>query len=99
MVCVSAQKKEDGQHFPPGKIGNIMPIRLRVVCRSGLLANARVYHQESNSLNQATSQRLRWSSGRFSIARTLGVRLLTKGIREKNGLSMPHSLCCFQTIH
>ena len=27
---------------------------------------ARVYHQESSSLKQATSQRMRWSSGRFA---------------------------------
>jgi cellulose synthase/poly-beta-1,6-N-acetylglucosamine synthase-like glycosyltransferase len=50
----------------------------------GFAARARVYHQESKSLNQATSQRLRWSSGRFSIARTLGVRLLLKGLHERN---------------
>ncbi len=46
--------------------------------------NAKVFHQESRSLNQATSQRLRWSSGRFTIAKTLGLRLFLKGIREKN---------------
>ena len=50
----------------------------------GFAAKARVYHQESRSLNQATSQRLRWSSGRFSIAKTLGLRLFLKGIRERN---------------
>lgn len=46
-------------------------------------ATAKVYHQESRSLNQATSQRLRWSSGRFQIAKTLGLRLLWKGVKEK----------------
>lgn len=50
----------------------------------GFAAKAKVFHQESKSLSQATSQRLRWSSGRFSIARTLGVRLLMKGVKEKN---------------
>jgi len=50
----------------------------------GFAAKARVFHQESRSLNQATSQRLRWSSGRFSIAKTLGLRLFLKGIRERN---------------
>lgn len=45
---------------------------------------AKVYHQESRSLNQATSQRLRWSSGRFRIAKTLGIQLFLKGIRERN---------------
>lgn len=50
----------------------------------GFAAKAKVFHQESRSLNQATSQRLRWSSGRFSIAKTLGLRLFFKGIREWN---------------
>lgn len=50
----------------------------------GFAAKAKVFHQESRSLNQATSQRLRWSSGRFTIARTLGLRLFLKGIRERN---------------
>jgi len=50
----------------------------------GFAAKAKVYHQESRSLNQATSQRLRWSSGRFSVAKTLGFRLFLKGIRERN---------------
>ena len=49
----------------------------------GFAVNAKVYHQESKSLNQATSQRLRWSSGRFKIARTLGMKLFLKGLREK----------------
>jgi cellulose synthase/poly-beta-1,6-N-acetylglucosamine synthase-like glycosyltransferase len=50
----------------------------------GFATKARVFHQESRSINQATSQRLRWSSGRFNIAKTLGVRLFMKGIRERN---------------
>lgn len=52
----------------------------------GFAAKAKVFHQESRSLNQATSQRLRWASGRFSIAKTLGLRLLIKGLRERNWL-------------
>lgn len=52
--------------------------------RIGFASKAKVYHQESCTLNQATSQRLRWSSGRFKIARTLGWRLIVKGIREKD---------------
>jgi len=54
--------------------------------RIGFAAKAKVFHQESRSLNQATSQRLRWASGRFSIAKTLGLRLFLKGIRERNWL-------------
>ncbi|BBO67273.1 glycosyl transferase [Desulfosarcina alkanivorans] len=47
-------------------------------------AKAKVFHQESKSLNQATSQRLRWSSGRFYVAWTQGLPLLFKGLRKKN---------------
>lgn len=46
--------------------------------------NARVYHQESSSLKQATSQRIRWSGGRFAIARKYGLSLLYKGLVERN---------------
>lgn len=50
----------------------------------GFAAKAKVFHQESRSLNQATSQRLRWSSGRFNIAKTMGLRLFKKGLRDRN---------------
>jgi cellulose synthase/poly-beta-1,6-N-acetylglucosamine synthase-like glycosyltransferase len=50
----------------------------------GFAANARLYHQESKGINQATSQRLRWSSGKFEIARKYGVHLLKKGLKERN---------------
>jgi cellulose synthase/poly-beta-1,6-N-acetylglucosamine synthase-like glycosyltransferase len=46
--------------------------------------NARVYHQESSSLKQATSQRMRWSGGRFAIARKYGFGLLYRGLIERN---------------
>jgi 1,2-diacylglycerol 3-beta-glucosyltransferase len=52
--------------------------------RIGFASKAKVFHQESRSLHQATSQRLRWSSSRFKIARTLGLRLIIKGIKERN---------------
>lgn len=45
---------------------------------------ARVYHQESHSLKQATSQRMRWSSGRFAVAGKYGVSLFLKGLKERN---------------
>ena len=50
----------------------------------GFAAKAKVFHQESRSLNQATSQRLRWSSGRLNIAKTLGWRLMMNGIKKMN---------------
>lgn len=46
--------------------------------------NAKVFHQESKSIRQATTQRLRWSSGRFKIARTFGVEVLWDGIKNRN---------------
>ncbi len=46
--------------------------------------NAKVYHQESSSLKQATSQRMRWSSGRFAVAWGYGCRLLARGVIERN---------------
>lgn len=50
----------------------------------GFAYNARVYHRESSSLKQATSQRIRWSSGRFAIAWKYGFRLLARGFVERN---------------
>ncbi len=50
--------------------------------RIAFAVDAKVFHQESKSLHQATSQRLRWSSGKFQISKKLGLRLLQKGIRN-----------------
>ncbi|MCP3178134.1 glycosyltransferase family 2 protein [Desulfuromonas sp. KJ2020] len=55
-------------------------------------SEAKVYHQESRSLDQATSQRLRWSSGRFHIAKTLGLKLMSKGIVNKNIIVLDASM-------
>lgn len=54
--------------------------------------NARVYHQESSSLKQATSQRMRWSSGRFAVAGKYGIGLFFKGLKEINIKKMDASL-------
>lgn len=48
--------------------------------RVAFVRKARVYHRESVNIRQATSQRLRWSSGRFAVATTHGIRLLTNGL-------------------
>lgn len=50
----------------------------------GFAANSRIYHQESQGIQQATDQRIRWSSGRFQVARTYGWELLKKGLKEGN---------------
>lgn len=54
--------------------------------------NAKVYHQESRYLSQATSQRLRWSKGKFSVARKLGAPLLSKGLRDLDFFTIDSSL-------
>jgi cellulose synthase/poly-beta-1,6-N-acetylglucosamine synthase-like glycosyltransferase len=50
----------------------------------GFAVNARLYHQESEGIKAASGQRLRWSSGRFQVARKFGFGLLIQGIRERN---------------
>jgi cellulose synthase/poly-beta-1,6-N-acetylglucosamine synthase-like glycosyltransferase len=50
----------------------------------GFDINARVYHVESSSLKQATSQRMRWSSGRFAVAWRYGFGLLSRGVIDRN---------------
>lgn len=50
--------------------------------RVAFVNKARVYHRESVDLKQATSQRLRWSSGRFAIAAKYGTRLFYNGIKS-----------------
>ena len=46
--------------------------------------DARVYHEESTTLKQASPQRMRWSSGRFAIAWNHGLTLFYKGLAERN---------------
>ena len=50
----------------------------------GYCPDARVYHQESVDLRQASRQRLRWSSGRLDILRRYGPGLLWQGIRRRD---------------
>jgi 1,2-diacylglycerol 3-beta-glucosyltransferase len=50
--------------------------------RIAFVNKARVYHSESVNLKQATSQRLRWSSGRFAIAAKYGLKLLYYGVKS-----------------
>ncbi len=51
-----------------------------------------VLQQESKSLKQATTQRLRWSKGRFYVVKNLGLNLLIKGLRTKNWIMADASL-------
>lgn len=43
---------------------------------------AKVFHQESASLDQASSQRMRWSSGKFNVIRRYGFSLLLDGLKN-----------------
>lgn len=49
-------------------------------------SRAIVLQQESKSLNQATTQRLRWASGRFHVVKSLGIKLLAKGLLKRDVL-------------
>ena len=60
--------------------------------RIAFARDARVFHQESTSFKQATSQRMRWSSGRFAVLRQYGFLLLRKGFMERNLLKIDASL-------
>jgi cellulose synthase/poly-beta-1,6-N-acetylglucosamine synthase-like glycosyltransferase len=50
----------------------------------GFAVSAKLYHQESTGIRHATDQRIRWSSGRFQVAKTLGIGLLLKGLSNKD---------------
>ena len=60
--------------------------------RIAFVNQARVYHRESVNLRQATSQRLRWSSGRLAIALKFGLRLLVNGVKSGNLLKIDAAL-------
>lgn len=47
----------------------------------GYCREARVYHQESVNLKQASSQRMRWAGGRFQVLRQYGGALFLEGLR------------------
>jgi cellulose synthase/poly-beta-1,6-N-acetylglucosamine synthase-like glycosyltransferase len=51
-----------------------------------------VLQQESRSLRQATTQRLRWSKGRFYVIKNIGLNLLVKGLRTQNRIMADASL-------
>jgi cellulose synthase/poly-beta-1,6-N-acetylglucosamine synthase-like glycosyltransferase len=53
---------------------------------------AKVFPQESRSLRQATSQRLRWSKGRFHVVKNLGLKLFIQGVRTRNWIMADASL-------
>ncbi len=58
----------------------------------GYAVKAKVFHQESRSLKQATTQRLRWSSGRFQVLREYGISLFKDGITKRDLFTLDASL-------
>jgi cellulose synthase/poly-beta-1,6-N-acetylglucosamine synthase-like glycosyltransferase len=50
----------------------------------GYSKGSRVYHEESVGLRQASTQRMRWSSGRFAILKRYGPSLVVQGLRTRN---------------
>lgn len=60
--------------------------------RIAFAQHVRVCHQESTSLKQATTQRMRWSSGRFAILWQYGLGLFFRGVMERNLLKFDASL-------
>lgn len=54
--------------------------------------NAVILQQESSSLQQATTQRLRWASGRFYVVKNLGIRLFFKGLLRRDIIMTDASL-------
>jgi cellulose synthase/poly-beta-1,6-N-acetylglucosamine synthase-like glycosyltransferase len=50
----------------------------------GYSKGSRVYHQESVNLRQASTQRMRWSSGRFAILKRYGFALVVHGLRTRS---------------
>lgn len=93
-ICFTTEliKKKGWTAFTIGEDWEYYAQLLDEKIRIAFAVHAKVFHQESKSLNQATSQRLRWSSGRFYVAKSLGLQLLMKGIRRFDGLLMDASL-------
>lgn len=54
--------------------------------------NARVFHRESANLQQATTQRMRWASGRFSVIWNHAIGLFFKGLAKGDLMMIDASL-------
>jgi cellulose synthase/poly-beta-1,6-N-acetylglucosamine synthase-like glycosyltransferase len=58
----------------------------------GYCRDARVYHQESVNLRQASAQRLRWSGGRLQVLRQFGGALFLQGLKRRDLMCLDASL-------
>ena len=82
-MCFAVQVLES-QEWDAFSVGEDWEYYARLIAGGayvGYSRHARVYHQESVNLRQASSQRIRWSSGRFQVLRVYGPRLFARGLR------------------
>lgn len=93
-MCFSRQTiLEDGwKAFTVGEDWEYYAMLIEKGGRVSFAKEARVFHQESVSLKQATSQRMRWSSGRFAVLGKFGFRLLYRGLQERSWIKAAGSL-------
>jgi cellulose synthase/poly-beta-1,6-N-acetylglucosamine synthase-like glycosyltransferase len=93
-ICFSTELllKKGWTAFTVGEDWEYYAQLIRERIKIGFAVKAKVYHQESRSLEQATTQRLRWSSGRFSVLRKLGFKLFLKGLLKRDWFTLDASL-------
>jgi cellulose synthase/poly-beta-1,6-N-acetylglucosamine synthase-like glycosyltransferase len=93
-MCFSTAllSKKGWTAFNPGEDGEYYAQLIEERIKIGFAVKAKVYHQESRSLEQATSQRLRWASGRFFVLKKFGLRLFLKGLINRDWFTLDASL-------
>jgi cellulose synthase/poly-beta-1,6-N-acetylglucosamine synthase-like glycosyltransferase len=85
-MCFSSDllKKLNWDAFSIGEDWEFYANLIEMDIKVDFAINAKVFHQESKSLKQATSQRLRWSKGRFAVLKNIGIKMLVDGLRTFN---------------
>jgi cellulose synthase/poly-beta-1,6-N-acetylglucosamine synthase-like glycosyltransferase len=93
-MCFSTAllSKKGWTAFNPGEDGEYYAQLIEERIKIGFAVKAKVYHQESRSLEQATSQRLRWASGRFLVIKKFALRLFVNGLIKRDWLTLDASL-------
>ena len=93
-ICFSTKllKRKQWTAFSVGEDWEYYAQLIQDRIKIGYAVKAKVFHQESRSLKQATTQRLRWSSGRFYVLRKYGIGLFKDGIIKRNLFTLDASL-------
>lgn len=93
-ICFSTEllRKKQWQAFSIGEDWEYYAQLIDDGIKIGFAVDAKVFHQESKSLAQATTQRLRWSSGRFQVVKKYGLRLFIDGLMKHDFFKMDASL-------